>query len=142
MSHLASLVLKTTLPKQGNIKIDETLPTCIYNFYNLDPLWKNDISVNRILLLEPSVFRKHPVKKKCIDFALDLAQNIPNIKIVVSEFDELEKQLNTKPVIFKEHPLNKHYKGHVEPREWISSVTGYYPSFFAFWKKCKKQLNY
>jgi len=48
-----SIVLKTPLPKQQAITIDHTLPTCIYNFYNLDPLWKKDHSVNRILLLEP-----------------------------------------------------------------------------------------
>jgi deoxyribodipyrimidine photo-lyase len=44
-------------------------------------------------------------------------------------------------VYFKEHPLNTGYVGTGEPREWIlPEITGYYPSFFAYWKKVEKQL--
>ena len=43
--------LKTPLPNPVSLEIDSALPTCIYNFYNLDPLWKKGGSANRILLL-------------------------------------------------------------------------------------------
>lgn len=34
------------------------------------------------------------------------------------------------------------YKGTEEPGDWITdSVTEYYPSFFAYWKKVEKQLT-
>jgi deoxyribodipyrimidine photo-lyase len=36
--------LKTPLPNTNRLEIDTALPTCIYNFYNLDPLWKNEVS--------------------------------------------------------------------------------------------------
>ena len=43
-------------------------------------------------------------------------------------------------IIYKEHPLNN-YQGTEEPRDWMFGVTGYYPSFFGFWKKCQKELK-
>ena len=131
--------LKTDLPEKKNLTIDSSLQTCIYNYYNLDPEWKKDSSANRILLLEPSVFNNYPVSKKSIDFAISIAENIPNIQIYVGEFDELVSGYDLNTIYYKEHPLNN-YKGTEEPREMIFNVTGYYPSFFAYWKRCKKQL--
>jgi deoxyribodipyrimidine photo-lyase len=42
-------------------------------------------------------------------------------------------------IYFKEHPLNS-YMGHEDPRSWMSGVHGEFPSFFVFWKKCKKEM--
>lgn len=137
------LELKTPLPKRKAIVIDETLATCIYNFHNLDPLWKKDSSVNRILLLEPSHFKQYPVSQKTIDFISTISEeNIPNIQIYVGEFNDLITSHNFGNIYYKEHPLYKHYDGIEESRDWMFDVQGYYPSFFAFWKKCKKQLTY
>jgi len=138
-----TLVLKTPLPNQKVINIDERLPTCIYNFYNLDPLWKKDISVNRILLLEPSHFDQYPVSQKTIDFIIKFSEeNLNHIQIFIGEFNDFTTAYNLTDIYYKEHPLSNHYKGIEEPREWMFDVKGYYPSFFTFWKKCKKQLNY
>lgn len=134
--------LFTPLPEQREIKFDNTLPTLIYNFYNLDPNWKGDLSANRILLLEPSHFAKYPISQKSIDFMLTLGENIENLQVFVGEFDELVAQCPVNEVYFKEHPTNTNYRGKQEPRDWMFNVTGYFPSFFAFWKKCKKELNY
>ena len=129
-----------SLPEIKNPITIEDQPSLIYNYYNLDPNWREGEEFQRILLLEPSLFRKHFVSQKCIDFALDLKKNISGIKIFVGEFNELEKQLSSKNIIFKEHPLNAHYKGQELPREWLCSISGYFPSFFSFWKKCRKEL--
>ena len=137
------LELKTPLPKPKAISIDKNIPTCIYNFYNLDPIWKKETSVNRLLLLEPSHFEQYPVSQKTIDFICDFSkENIPNIQVYVGEFNELITNYNLENIHYKEHPLNEHYKGAEESRDWMFDVQGYYPSFFAFWKKCKKQLIY
>jgi deoxyribodipyrimidine photo-lyase len=136
------LDLKTILPPKKTILIDEGLPTCIYNFYNLDPLWKKESSVNRILVLEPSLFQKYPVSEESIDFVLELSMNIPNIQVYAGEFNQLLQEYSLNDVYYKEHPLNTHYKGIEEPRDWMFSVKGYHASFFSFWKKCKKELNY
>ncbi|MFT4754086.1 MAG: deoxyribodipyrimidine photo-lyase [Salibacteraceae bacterium] len=143
LKETAPIVLETPLPKQKAIEIDETLPTCIYNFYNLDPVWHKDIAANRLLLLEPSHFSQYPISQKTVDFVIRFSEeNIANIQIYIGEFRELNSAYNFKRIHYKEHPLNKHYQGLEEAREWMFEVEGYYSSFFSFWKKCKKQLGY
>lgn len=132
--------LKTKLPDAAIPQLDPTKKTLVYNYYNLDPNWHSDKDYQRVLLIEPSLFEQYPISERCMDFMLDLARNIPNLVIFVESFDVLIKQISVELLIFKEHPLNKHYRGHEEPRDWMSGVTGYFPSFFQFWKKCKKQL--
>lgn len=134
--------LITPLPEKTKISVDAQIPTCIYNFYNLDPNWKQELEVNRILLLEPSVFEKHPVSQKSVDFMLSLSRNIEGIQVYVGEFDELVQEYSLGGIFFKEHPLNTNYKGAEESRDWMFDVQGYFSSFFGFWKKCKKQLTY
>lgn len=132
--------LITPLPKKTTIEVDIALPTYIYNFYNLDPKWKSDTNANRILLLEPSAFEKYPISKKSVDFMLDLSKNIEGIQLYIGEFDALVQEYSLNDIFFKEHPLNTNYKGTEESRDWMFDVQGYFPSFFRFWKKCKKQL--
>ena len=135
--------LKTPLPSQNQLEIDSVLPTCIYNFYNLDPLWKNEVSANRILLLEPSHFKAYPVSQNTIDFILNSSkENIDGIQIYVGAFKDLVTEYSLDNIYFKEHPLSQHYQGIEDSRDWMFDVQGYYPSFFSFWKKCKKQLKY
>lgn len=134
--------LVTPLPEKKPLNVAIALPTYIYNFYNLDPNWDSDIAANRILLLEPSVFESYPISQKSLDFMLQLSKNITDIQVFVSEFDDLITSHRLNDIRFKEHPLNKNYKGTEIPRDWMFDVTGYFSSFFGFWKKCKKQLKY
>ncbi|WP_430908902.1 FAD-binding domain-containing protein [Maribacter sp. 2-571] len=133
--------LHTPLPERTRIRLDEGLPVLLYNYYNLDPLWKEHIEANRILLLEPSHFKKFPVSQKCIDFVMALAANLKNVQVYVGEFSELLAEHAVGTVYYKEHPTNRHYQGIEEPRDWMFDVQGYFSSFFGFWKKCKKQLK-
>lgn len=132
--------LKTNLPQLSTPQLDPTKKTLVYNYYNLDPFWHADEAVQRVLLLEPSIFERYPVHDHCIEFVLQLSKNIEGMIIFVEDFNLLIKQIPTEMIIFKEHPLNSHYQGREEPRDWLGNVTGYFPSFFAFWKKCKKEL--
>lgn len=134
-------LLETKLPVVETFNIDASLPTFIYNYYNLDPLWHKEEVGNKVLLLEPTFFEQYSVSQKCIDFMLDLSKNIPDIKVYVGSFKSLTDTYNIKNIFFKEHPLNLGYWGIEEPRDWIiDDVTGYYPSFFSYWKKIEKQL--
>lgn len=133
-------VLPTNLPITKPPIIDEALPTYIYNFYNLDPDWNTDIKANRILLLEPSFFKKYPVCDRTIAFILELAKNINNIQVVVAEFDELVAD-SSLTIHYKEHPTTQHYRGIQHQRDWLSpAIRGYFPSFFNYWKKLQGEL--
>ncbi|MDT0606310.1 FAD-binding domain-containing protein [Croceitalea rosinachiae] len=142
LQECTSIHLETPLPTTTTITIDESLPTLVYNFYNLDPLWKKEVVANRVLLLEPSHFKDYPISQKTLDFILALSDNIEGIQLYVGAFDDFIRSYAFGAIYYKEHPLNNHYKGNEEPRDWMFSFKGYYPSFFAFWKKCKKELPY
>ena len=142
LSATQKLVLDTVLSECGALNVDADLPTYMYNYYNLDPLWHAEESGNRILLLEPDFFAAYPISTTCMEFMLALSGNISQIQVYVGSFETLCKDYNLKNVYYKEHPLNIGYTGIKEPRDWIADkVTGYYPSFFAYWKKVEKQLN-
>ncbi|MFC6267537.1 FAD-binding domain-containing protein [Frigoriflavimonas asaccharolytica] len=134
------LNLQTMLPKIENPILNNE-KTLVYNYYNLDFNWHLEDNFQRILLLETSHFKQFPVSEKCLDFALNLSENIPNIKIIISEFSDLNKIISKENIIYKEHPTNAHYLGIKEERETLTNIYGDFPSFFNFWKKIKKVLQ-
>jgi deoxyribodipyrimidine photo-lyase len=142
LSEIQKPVFKTTLPESNLTQIDNDLPTFIYNYYNLDPLWHKEEPGNRILLIEPHFFQQYPISEKCTQFMLSLSNNIPDIQLYVGSFKSLVETYSIKDRYYKEHPLNIGYSGKMENRDWISNeVTGYFPSFFSYWKKIEKQLK-
>jgi deoxyribodipyrimidine photo-lyase len=146
---------------QSNIFDNKTVlpntPYCIYNSFNLDPLWHADASMNRILLLEPNHFEQFPVTEKVLQFVIDLATtNIPGVQIFIGNFEDLFQHIETISmsdknitseksnaiIYFKEHPTTQHYQGIQEARDWLfPEVNGYFPSFFGYWKKCERYLK-
>lgn len=142
------LQLQTTLPVTAIPQIDTTKPTLIYNAYNMDPLWRKNDDVNRVLLLEPSYFNRYPVSKKVITFIISLSKNIAGIQVYCGEVSALQSlykdsRLTTNEAfISKEHPAFSHYPGIKDDRDWMyPEVTGYYSSFFSYWKKCERYLK-
>ena len=71
-------------------------------------------------------------------FMLDLAKNIDDIKVFVGEFHEIPTK-NSK-VYFKEHPLNKNYKGIEDQREWLYRTKKPFRSFFKHWNFVLKEI--
>ena len=134
-----SFNLMTQLPETSVPLIDEAYPTLIYNAFNLDPLWHQHTKANRILLLEPAHYNRYPASEKVLRFIVDLSKNIPGIQIYVGEFDELKQYAGTSRIIFKKHPAFTHYKGEAESNDYLfPQVSGYFSSFFSYWKKCEK----
>ncbi len=131
-------VLGLIFPKSDEFKNIPEKPICIYNFYNLDVLWRRELDAHRILLIEPSIFKKYPISKKSIDFMIKLSKNIKNIKIIVCEFHELP--IKNSQVYFKEHPLNHNYIGNKDEREWIYKPENKFTSFFKHWNEVLKFL--
>ena len=143
----APLLLKTNLPVTPFPVLDTSKPTLIYNSYNLDVLWRKDEDVNRILLLEPSHFEKYPVSRKVLQFVIELSKNINGIQIFMGEISDItnrysiDSPLEEGSIVSKEHPAFVHYTGIKDKRDWMyEHVTGYYPSFFSFYKKASKSF--
>ena len=136
-----SYMMEMEYPASVNMESLENKKTLIYNYYNLDPQWKNSENLQRILLLEPSFFSKNPVSNKCIDFAIELSKNINKIKVFTGEFHELKKTLGNVKIYYKEHPTNEHYQGIKENRDWLFYDSGDFKSFFSFWKKTIKNIK-
>ncbi len=141
LSETVSFNLETKLPAVKNPILEQNKTTLIYNYYNIDSKWRKDEDVQRVFLLEPSFYKENPVSQQCVDFAVELTKNVEGIKIYVGEFSKLIEIVNPDYIVYKEHPTNNHYQGKEEPREWLSNVKGYFPSFFAFWKEVKNNFD-
>lgn len=138
LREISSPTRTTKLPVTQALSLDPSKPTLVYNSYNLDPVWRKKEDVNRVLLLEPSHFEKYPVSSKVLEFIMFLARQIEGIQVHVGEIDDLSNQ----KLISKEHPAFRHYPGIKDERDWMfPAITGYYPSFFSFWKKCERELK-
>lgn len=130
--------MRFRMPVNKDPGYDYTLPLIIYNSYNLDPVWRSSQPANRILLLEPSHFKKFPVSSKVLNFIIALSANISGIQIVTSELDEIPK-IERFPVIYsKDHPAFQHYQGHRDPYEWMFPNAVLKNSFSSYWKSCQK----
>lgn len=141
LAKTVSFDLSVILPNIDHPILQKDKTTLVYNYYNLDPSWHKGEDVQRVLLLEPLIFKKYPISQKSIDFTIELAKNILNIQVFVGEFDDLLSQVSEQYIIFKEHPLNVHYKGQTESRDWLCPTVGYHTAFFPFWKKCQHELQ-
>lgn len=140
LQHTEIPELATELPEVAPITIDPQLPTLLYNYHNMDPFWRKDERVNRVLLIEPSYFQEYPVCERSMLFLRDLGRNINGLLTYVGNFEGFVREHQPNEVIFKEHPMNAHYKGKEDPREWMFGEYEYFPSFFGYWKKCQKEL--
>lgn len=142
--YLETPKLETVFPEAKNtIDIKTETNILLYHPFHIEPQWHKEKDAARLLVLEPSWFEKHPVSEKVIQFIIDLAQeNIPDIQIFVGEYHELKINSTFQKVWTKEHPCVNHWSDcEKEPRAWLfPEVTGYYKSFFAFWKECEKYL--
>ena len=145
LKSLTALDLKTKLPVSSKPILTKGSTVLVYNSYNLDPLWHQHETADRILLLEPTHFAKFPVSEKVLDFILKLSENIKDIQIFCGEFSDLQQLAadnNCGEITFKSHPSSAHYAGTEEPYEHLfPEVTKSYASFFSYWKNCEKILK-
>ena len=139
---VSSLQFVTNLPEKKIPVLDTSLPLLVYTSYNLDPLWKKEIKANRILLLEPSHFKQHPVSNKVIHFIVELSKNIDDVQVFTGEANEIPNLADFPAIYAKEHPAFRHLPGIKDDRDWLfPEVKGFYNSFFGFWKNCEQLLQ-
>lgn len=133
--------LHTPLPEQQELTLNYNRPLLLYTSYNLDPQWRKSDDVNRVLMLEPSHFQKHPVSEKVLSFILALAKEIHGLQVFCGEIDELPEINRFPEIISKEHPAFRHYPGKKDEYEWMFKLVKQPKGFTGFWKDCEKQLT-
>lgn len=135
---LAGFSAVTILPKTSTPKLDTSKPLYVYNSYNLDPNWDAAVDANRLLLLEPSHFKRFPVSASVINFIIELSMNIPGIKVFVGEVNEIPGLHLFPKIISKEHTAFRHYPGQKQERDWMfPGISVNHTSFFRFWKQAE-----
>jgi deoxyribodipyrimidine photo-lyase len=124
-------------PVTKALEIQEDIPTFVYTHYTLDPTFHEGEEGNRILVLEPSHFAKHPMSPLTMEFILSLAENIPGIQIYYGEYSDLGVR-----GIFRDHPINSHFQGVREAHPTlVPGLLGEFNSFFSYWNKLSKKLS-
>jgi deoxyribodipyrimidine photo-lyase len=132
---------KTIFPKSDLLPTNYKGTVYVYNSFNLDPCWHKEENALRILLLEPTHFNKHPVGEQVMKFILNLAKEISNLHVFVGEFNALKSTLCEANFVYKKHPTTAHYQGTSEDPEYLfPTVSGYFPSFSAYWKKAERKM--
>lgn len=140
------LELDSFKPEVINLKfkpliLNPEIPTLIYTTYNLDPNWRSNEKVNRVLLFDREQLELYPIAPNVIDFIISLAQNISDIQFYFGTYSDLKKEAKTKEFIFKEHPFSENWEGKMDERDWMFNVQNKLNSFFPFWKQGRKQLK-
>ncbi len=115
--------------------------TALYTIYNLDPEWRKNETLNKILIIEPTHLAEFPLSEKVIEFITLLGQNIPDLQVYVGAFKALKEEFPDMKFVFKEHPANAHFEGQEDSRDWLFNYHTYQPSFFKFWNKVKKEMR-
>ena len=126
-------------PKSSELKIDKSIPTVLYHSFWLNKNWRDNISANRILVLEPDWFAKFPVSQKVTDSILEIAAEIPGIQIFVGNIEELIPHLGEE-IYYMSHPSVTHWPGHADQMSLLFPDMSLksYNSFSSFWKQCLK----
>jgi len=139
--------LETPLIQSDKYDFSLDKDICIYHSFSLDPKWHAHEDVERILLLEPKWFSKMPISKKVLDAIVEMArQLIPNVIVRVESFEEFCSNFTSKRNMYViEHPSidswTYQYLGKERKERLFPEVEGYYKSFSAYWKECKKFLD-
>ena len=139
---LSDFTSTTVLPNTPMPSLDVSKPLYIYNSYNLDPNWDASMDANRLLLLEPSHFKRFPISDTVLNFILELSKNIPGVEVFVGEVNEIPGLRQFPKIVSKEHPAFRHYPGEKQERDWMfPGLTVKHTSFFRFWKQAENKAK-
>lgn len=147
---LSTTEITALLPQEKTISEEDfyqlsatpSSPILLFHPYWINPNWRSESSAQKVFVLDKSQLQQHPVSPKVIQFYIELACTfIPEIKFVVLEnWSSQQSHLaNHKFTYTIQHPTTQDWPIQKDPYPWLfPEVTGYFPSFFGFWKKCER----
>lgn len=112
----------------------------LYTPWTLDPTWRRGESDRQILVIDPVWFDHYPVSEQVLDFITRQgAIVIPDLEVHVGPVAEIHGIDDAWSVKALSHQTNQDWLvefDHVQ--KLFPSVSGYYKSFFAYWKAVEK----
>jgi len=124
--------------------IPQSTTTQVYTSYTLDPLWSVWVSSDRILLLSPSHFRDYSVSDAVLSWTVALARSIiPGIQVYVGEIKDIQDKYPWQSLRLQSHYTHRQLPSGIslDPRSHlVPQVSGYFPSFFAYYQRAKPYL--
>jgi deoxyribodipyrimidine photo-lyase len=115
---------------------------CLYTPWTLDPLWRHDGAKRRVLVIDTKWFDRFPVSNTVLDFIIRQGKTVmPNLEVFCGDILDLSG-IGTTAMYAKRHQTNQHWPVIFdEPEKLFPLVTGYYPSFFAYYKKVQARYS-
>jgi deoxyribodipyrimidine photo-lyase len=109
----------------------------LYHIWMLDPNWRKEEVGARVLVIEPSFFRRFPISQKRWNFILSLTEAMSGLTIWIGEVSDLPNLENFSVIHTRAHPSVSHYPGLHDPYPYLVSaeVDVVQKSFSAFWKR-------
>jgi hypothetical protein len=129
---------KTEYPASDEIADISSKTVFLYHPWSIDPLWRRDEAGERIFIIEPRVFDKHPVSPRVLEHMLTMLRtHVPDAKVYVGNAETIPG-IATATVFSKAHPTTTHVPCHKDAvEELFPHARGYYQSFFKFWEACE-----
>lgn len=127
----------------GTVETVSGADVCLYTPWTLSPEWRKDDECRRVLIFDSLWFDRYPISPDVRDFIVRQGQTvIPNLEVYSGYIDDLPGIYSASQLHLLNHQTNQHWPGHRDALERLyPSVTGYYPSFFAYWQAVQKQVS-
>lgn len=134
--------LETTYPEAETIMTVSGATVSLYTPWTLDPLWRQHESNRRILVIDPVWFDRYPVSDLVLDFIIRQGKIvIPDLEVHVGSIQEIHG-IDAAFVYTQLHQTNRTWPVEFDSVEKLfPAVSGYYKSFFTYWKEVEKNYN-
>ena len=131
-----SAVLPNSTITLEELKNTDTL--LLYSPWTLDPLWRKDEMITRVVLIDSDEFGHGRFSQNVIDSIVWFAEQVPGLKIICEPVAILDGL--TAKIIRKSYPGIVNWPGDVDaPEKLFPQVpVAFYPSFSSYWKQIKK----
>ena len=112
----------------------------LYTPWTLDPTWRRNESDRRILVIDPLWFDRYPVSEPVLDFIIRQGKIvIPDLEVHVGRVEDIHGISDALTVHTLLHQTNRTWPVEFDQVEKLfPAVSGYYKSFFAYWKAVEK----
>jgi len=108
----------------------------LYTPWTLDPIWRQGESDRRILVIDPAWFDRYPVSDQVLDFITRQGTIvISDLEVHIGSVTEIHGINDAVSVRAQMHQTNQDWSVEFDQVEKLfPAVSGYYKSFFAYWK--------